>query len=479
MVVAFAGMVFAIDHLVRSYSYDEIETALSSLPAWVILASLGLLAADHALLCVREWLAIDYAGRRDLGPARTALASVVSRSLSTLGVASITGLGLRLRIYSGWGLDTGDVAKVTTYDELTFVVGLASQCAFVFGLLPVPPALAAWIPVVLVRAIGIAAAGLIVAYVVVCARGPREIRIRSLAIPVPMPKQIAGTILIPVVDLVLGALIVHLCLPSGLALGLSDIVVVCLISSVAGSLTQIPAGLGVLESFTLMFARAPDAEAAIIGGLLVRRIITNLVPIVVGGVLLGGIELRRRPDTPRPEWLAESTAVVLSTFTFLVGVIVMVLSTSPLSDHLGDLGQAAALASGTGILFLSRGLVLRSRRAWQITFALVLARAIVGVVVPPSLFVSGTLLALGLLLVLSRTVFDEHHRLVDGSPRWWIAFAIAIAGTAWSAFVLDGRHVTPRVVVRGGVMLAVTAVVVASLAVHVLRSRRQRRRAPR
>ncbi|HVK77135.1 MAG TPA: YbhN family protein [Kofleriaceae bacterium] len=476
MVIAFGGMVVAVDRLIRSYSYDQLAAALTSLPATVIALAIGVLGVQYGLLIVREWLAVDYAGRRALGPGRTALAALVARSLSTLGVATITGAGLRLRVYSGWGLTSADVVKVTAYNELGYFVGLAAQVAVAFTLLPVPAMLATSLGGWLVRVIGLAAAAAVIAFVIWCARGPTTLKIRTLAIPVPSPVQVAGAVVLPVVDLFLGAAIVHLCLPSGLALGYLDVVVIALLATIAGSLTQIPAGLGVIEGMVLLFADAPDAAPAVVAGLLVRRIITNLLPVVVGALLLVIIEVRRRPSTPCPDWLAETTATVLATLAFIVGVIVMVLSSSPLGDRLGDAGQAIALAVGTGILFVSRGLVRRSRRAWRITVGLVLARALVGLVVPPPLLVVAILVLLGVLLALSRRVFTEHG-VVDESPRWWIAFAMALAGTGWTAARFDGRDVTTHVIVSAGVMLGVAAVVVSALIVRIVQARRERRAA--
>jgi uncharacterized membrane protein YbhN (UPF0104 family) len=471
MVAAFGGMAFAIDKLIRTYSYDQIADALSAMPLWAIVGAIAVVTFQHFVSVVREWVAVGYAHKREVGFANTALASVVARSLSTLGVPSITGVGLRLRLYGGWGLDNADVARITTYNELVFLVGVVAQFAVVFTALPVPPALESWVGGTAVRAIGIGAVVLCVGFVALCARGPAELRIRSFAIPVPNSAQLAGVFVFPVADLLLDAVIVKLCLPSVVPLGYTDVVVVCLLASIAGSLTQIPGGLGVLEGTVLLFAPGDALAPAIIGALLGRRIITNLLPIVVGAGLLVTLEMKRRPSTPRPEWLVEATAGALATFTFVVSVIVMLLAASSRGERLGDVGQIVALAAGTAGLFVARGLQQRSRRAWWVTVALVAVRSLAGFLSPPPVLVIVILVVLALLLTLSRDLFDDQHRVSERSFGWPIAIGLVLAGTAWVGFGFEGHHATTKFLVGAGVMLAVAAFCAGILVVLVRRAR--------
>ncbi len=293
-VVAFGFLTFATVHVLRSYSVEEIGEGLTSLPAWVVAVSIALFGVQQLLFAIRERLAIQYAGRGELGLARPAAMSLVTRLLSPLGFSALTGLALRLRHYARWGVSPGDVARVTMYNALVYCAGIASMCAFTFGLLPIPPAVAERVPVVALRAIAAVGALLLVGLAVWCARGPRALRIRGVELPVPDGPQIAGAVFLPVGDLALTAVIVHLCLPAGLGLDYFEVVVVCLISQLAASLFQIPAGLGVLEGFVILIAGAPaSATPVVIGALLGRRIIVNLGSIAAGGLLLAALELLR------------------------------------------------------------------------------------------------------------------------------------------------------------------------------------------
>lgn len=86
----------------------------------------------------------------------------------------------------------------------------------------------------------------------------------------------------------------------------------------------------------------------------------------------------------------------------------------------------------------------------------------------------GVLVAVAVLLLLSRSAFNEQRAVIDVSPRWWIAFGLAIAGTLWVAFVEQARDVTQRVMAEGGVMLGVTSITLSGAIVYAIHRRRAR-----
>jgi len=472
-VAMFGVMFFAINRLLRAYSYAEIVAALTRISPALIVTAIGVLAIQHGFLVIREWLAVGYAGKSDVGLGRIALASVVTRSLGSLGFASITGVGLRLHIYSGWGLTSSDVAEISIYDNTVFLVGIASQFALTFTALPIPATLEHSLGVVGVRLIGALAILLVGAYVLWSRRG-HEIHIRKFVIPVPNGKQLVGQILLPIVDLALTALIVELCLPGGLELTYFDVMIACVVASIASSITQVPAGVGVLEGTMLLFVGKPDLAPSVIAGLFVWRLITNLLPIAVGAISLVVIEVRRRPSVARPPFHAEATATMLAALTFVAGAVVMIVSASPLGDRLGNLGQVLAVAAGSGMLFVARGLQRRTRLSWWITLGLLAIRVAVGLAVQPALYVIIVLVVVGTLLVLSRSVFTAETHFLDASPRWWIASATVLVVTIWIAFVASGRVITPWIDAEVVGIVGVAALAIASAVASFVHHDRKR-----
>ncbi|MBX3155432.1 MAG: lysylphosphatidylglycerol synthetase family protein [Deltaproteobacteria bacterium] len=472
VVIAFAAMMFALNKLLRSFTYEEITDALGAMPLHVLFAVAGVVGAQHTFYSVREWLAVRYAGVADLSVPRIVFASVVSRSLSTLGLSSITGIGLRLRIYEGWGVHTDDVARIAVYDNSVFLVGLVSQFGFTFTVLPVPQAIAESIGETAMRAIGIVMLSLVTAYVGWTRRG-RDVVIRGFKLPVPSVRQLLGQICLPILDLACVAALVDLCLPPGVGLTYFEIVIACQVSSITSSITQVPAGIGILEATILLFAARPEMSSVIIASLFVYRIFTHLLPVLVGAVLLVTMEVRRDRKSERPAWIAEAMATVLAVLTFVIGAIVMVISASPVGDRLGDVGQILAVAAGSGMLFVARGLQRRSRNAWRVAFGLLVLRTVFALWAQPLRFTLAVFVVLGGIMWLARGVFSERKPLlVAPTPQWWIAAGMVLAGTMWSAFVASGRDFTPRVGIYFGAMLGVASIAVATATITFARQRR-------
>jgi len=161
-----------------------VTRALPERPVGAILVAIGVLATQHALHVVRETLAVGFAGHDDLGTRKIAVASLVARSLSTLGLATITGFALRLRLYEAWGLEKRDVATLTLYNEVTYYVGLTVTLGAAFLIADVPTMVAAGVALPSPMAIGVIATGLAVTYVVLSLRRTAPWRFRTYEVPV-------------------------------------------------------------------------------------------------------------------------------------------------------------------------------------------------------------------------------------------------------------------------------------------------------
>ncbi len=79
-----------------------------------------------------------------------------------------------------------------------------------------------------------------------------------------------------------------------------------------------------------------------------------------------------------------------------------------------------------------------------------------------------------ILLVTSRRVFTVRSMPVDESLGWWAAFAVAITGTAWSAFQFTHRHMTMDVFIVGAIVLGIAAIAIAAVLVRVVHAHRRR-----
>ena len=470
----FAIMIAGLRRLLGTFELDAIVAAYERTPWAAMLAACGLLVVQHGFYVVRELIAVAFAGRSELARGRVALASLVSRSLSTLGLATITGFALRMRLYSSWGLERDDVARLSLYNEATYYVGLLASGAAVFLLVDIPPLVTLDVVIPAPRAIGAAAAALVIAYLLLSLRREHALRIRSFVLPVVRGGPLLAQIALPLVDLVVSAALVWMLLPESAGLDLGETAAACFLGSVLGSLSQVPGGLGVFEAVVLQFV-PPAVHAEVLAALLIRRVIVSLVPVAVGTVALVGYEVLRRGPVPEASWPRETAATAMAVTTFAAGVVLMVAASlrvpGPLAA-LGSMAHAVVFTIGFATLIVARGLHLGRARSWWMATGLFAARALISWVGGPDTTALALSLAMVALLLASKRAFHRTPGPRDDDTAWFAAFVIAMAGVTWISLVADPDDVSRAAAVRGAGVVTALALAGAVVAHHARRMRR-------
>src|SRR3546814_14347461 len=101
-----------------------------------MLLAAGLAVASYFLLILYDALALRYVARR-LPYSRIALASFVAYAFSNnIGFALLSGGSIRYRLYSSWGLSSGEVNRIICFGVLTFGLGVLSLAGAIFLLEP-------------------------------------------------------------------------------------------------------------------------------------------------------------------------------------------------------------------------------------------------------------------------------------------------------------------------------------------------------
>ena len=473
----FVLLVVGLHRLLVSFDYDEVVAGFDRVaPSTIALAGL-LVAVGHGLYVVRERLAVDFAGEHRLGTREVAVASLIARSLSTLGLATVTGFALRLRLYEPHGLDRGRVARLTLYNEATFYVGVVASVALAFTAGGLPPMVATSVRLPSLTWLGPLAFALLAAYVVWGARRTRPLRIRSFELPPLGVVPLVAQLVLPCLDTLLAALITRLLLPAGTGLDFGAILAIGVVASIAGSVSQVPGGLGVYETTVLAFvppAAHPDALAA----LLVRRAVVQLLPLAVGTVMLVGVALtgqrRRRPSRVALEFGRDAVALTVYIASVLSLIAAAVPRHNDLTARLGAVGQAVVFAGGLLTLVAARGLQQGRRRAWWVsvvTFALPALGALLSGHRPSLVVALGPLV----VLLLARPLFPHPGPIFDGERTWWTAWLVTLFGIAWIADSHPDALGT-EVRARTAGMLVAIALVLGALIARALPERRRRKR---
>src|SRR4029079_4185896 len=118
---------YVLFHMLRGIDVNEVVEAIKSTePRSIALAAL-FVAAGYFTLTFYDLFATRAIGRREIPYRINALAAFTSYSIGhNVGASVFTGGAVRYRIYSAWGLNAIDVAKICFLAGLTFWLGNAA-----------------------------------------------------------------------------------------------------------------------------------------------------------------------------------------------------------------------------------------------------------------------------------------------------------------------------------------------------------------
>lgn len=290
--VFFGAVLSLLVFQARGVDWAGVLTALRGYPLVSVGMAVLLAAASLALYSCFDLLGRYYTGHQ-LGTVTvmtvTFISYVVNLNLGSL----VGGVAFRYRLYSRLGLANGTITRVLTLSMLTNWMGYLLLGGLVFSTMP--PMLPVDWPVTTfhLRLIGAVLVGVATAYLALCAlSAKRVLSIRGHAMALPSAR-LAG------LQLTMGA--ANWLLMSGIVFVLLQqriefptVVGVLLLASIAGVITHIPAGLGVLEAVFVALLSHQMPAPALLAGLVAYRVVYYLAPLGLAAVVYLVIEARAR-----------------------------------------------------------------------------------------------------------------------------------------------------------------------------------------
>ena len=119
----------------------------------------------------------------------------------------------------------------------------------------------------------------------------RPIRLFGYPLHLPRPLTAVAQIALSVADLSLVAAVLYACLPHASAVGYPHVLAVYVLAFVAGLISHVPGGLGVFDAVVLVGLSTRLPADQILAGLLVFRVVYQLVPLVSAGAVFGAVEV--------------------------------------------------------------------------------------------------------------------------------------------------------------------------------------------
>lgn len=254
-----------------------------------VLVSVALVAVSYLTYGVYDLIGQAYCGHK-LQKRQVMLVSFICYAFNLTLSTWVGGVAMRYRLYSRLGLDSRTITRIFSLSIATNWLGyvLVSGVVFSAGWVPVP---AGWfIGAGTLRVIGVALLAFVVVWLAFCAFSPRRrwaVKGHQLALPsfrmAMLQFAVSGANW-----LVMGAIIWLLLAQK---VDYPQVLGVLLISSIAGVIIHIPAGIGVLEAvFLALLSGEHLSHGAIIAALLAYRVLYFIAPLLLALVLYLGLE---------------------------------------------------------------------------------------------------------------------------------------------------------------------------------------------
>src|ERR671936_1304640 len=118
---------YLLYHMLRGIDFNEVIEAIKSTEIYQIALAALFVAAGYFTLTFYDLFAVRAIGQGHIPYRINALAAFTSYSIGhNVGASVFTGGAVRYRIYSAWGLNAIDVAKICFLAGLTFWLGNAA-----------------------------------------------------------------------------------------------------------------------------------------------------------------------------------------------------------------------------------------------------------------------------------------------------------------------------------------------------------------
>src|SRR6201987_5636375 len=257
---------YVLYHMLRGINVEEVIQAIRDTePHQIALAAL-FVAAGYFTLTFYDLFATRAIGH-------------------TVGASVFTGGAVRYRIYSAYGLNAIDVAKICFLAGLTFWLGNAAVLGLGVTYHSEAAASIDQLPAWLNRVAAIAIILTLVGYVVWVWTRPRHVGRGPWTVELPGGPLTLLQIVIGIFDLGFCALAMYVRVPDEPNLGFVVVAVIFVSATLLGFASHSPGGLGVFDAAMLVGLWQMDRED-LLAGMLLFRMLYYIAPFVISVILL-------------------------------------------------------------------------------------------------------------------------------------------------------------------------------------------------
>lgn len=270
-----------IGRQVHTIDWPQVWQALQQQPRSGLAAAAGLALCSYLLFAAYDLVGRQVTGHRVSVPRSLGIAATCYAFNVNFG-ALVGALAVKLRLYERSGLKTGVTARVIGLSIVTNWLGYLAVGGAV--LLLAPPPLPPQLPLgeAGVRTLGAAMLAAAAAYMVLSATGPeggRRLAWRGHEVLLPNGRMALWQLLLSAANWSLMGVIVWLLLDGRLAY--PTVLGVLLLAAIAGVVTHVPAGLGVMEAVFIASLGTQLPQPTLVAALLAYRATYYLLPLAL------------------------------------------------------------------------------------------------------------------------------------------------------------------------------------------------------
>ena len=293
--VLFSAAIVLLVRDLQKIEWADFVEGVTGVP-WLYLALAALLIGlNYFLLITYDMLALRYV-KRSLPVRRVALVGFLGYALGNNLGTLVAATPLRFRLYTQWGIPPKQIMAIVILLGLTFWSGICWLAGTVLLFVDVPLPEEVSLPVS-TRTFGgiLLTVGLV--YAGICLWWRRPLPIGGLKLQPPHIELMTLQTSVAALDLTISATALYLVLPSESVVAFQLVLAAYLLGITASLVTQVPGGLGVLEVILLKLL-AGSAGNAVIGSLLIFRLLYYVAPLLIALLILAVYESTRMRGPP-------------------------------------------------------------------------------------------------------------------------------------------------------------------------------------
>lgn len=451
VLLLFYAALWVLRHEIRSSNYEDILHYLKQIPLRYFLLAFGMSMCSYLALTFYDVLGLKHI-RKPMAYPRTALTSFISYSFShNIGAALLTGGGIRYRLYSAWGLTAGETANVLVICGMTYWVGFLTMGAVFFFLEPpeLPPSI--HVPFNSIVSVGVFCVLMVTIYLLSSVFFKKTIRVFKWHFPTPSLGIALGQMVVGSLDWICSGAALYLLLPAN-SLSFPSFLSIYLLAQILGFMSQVPGGLGVLETVVVLLLSPMLPASDVLGAMLAFRMVYYLIPLGLGLASFTLYEINRNKEGFKRglqilnRWAPDFAPHLFAFLVFAGGTTLLFSNASPevsrrmtwLNEFLPlSLLEGAHFATAlvaAGLLVLARGLQQRLEAAYGWSLVL-LGVGVVGCLLKGFDYQEAfTLLVFFAALLPCRRYFPRKGSLFQQRypPLWVTAVLFVWLGSIWT-----------------------------------------------